>query len=367
MHAAKRIQTTAFWEEIAIIALAISFALLIGGVFVVISGHDPLRAYLALAKGAFWGWYNFGETLVYATPLILTGLAIALAYRCGLFNIGAEGQLIVALVSSAWIGTWPGVPTGLHAVLTLLGGMAAGAVWGAIPGLLKAKTGAHEVINTIMLNYLALYLSHYLVTKPLIAPPGVAPVTRTIARGAMLPQFLPPSRANLGLAVALLACLGVYWLLWRTTWGYEIRATGLNQEAARYGGIKVARTIVLAMALSGGLAGLAGAVVIQGVQHKFFDLFAFPGYGFDGIAVALLGRNHPFGVIFGALLFGALSNGALQMQSAAGIPKEIIGVVQGTIILFVATEQAFRWFVRARGRRRGYSATKEVEKIGASV
>ncbi|NLG83873.1 MAG: ABC transporter permease [Firmicutes bacterium] len=365
MLALKRIRTKPFWREIALIGLAISSALIIGGVFVVISGHDPLRAYLALIRGAFWGWYNFGETLVYTTPLILTGLSIALAYRCGLFNIGAEGQLIVAMVTSAWIGTWSGIPAGLHALLTLLGGMVAGGLWGAIPGLLKAKTGAHEVINTIMLNYLALYLSHYLVTKPLIAPPGMAPVTRTIARGAMLPQFLPPSRANLGLLIALLACLGVYLLLWRTTWGYEIRAVGLNQEAARYGGIKVARIIVMTMAISGGLAGLAGAVVIQGVQHKFFDLFAFPGYGFDGIAVALLGRNHPFGVIFGALLFGALSNGALQMQSAAGVPKEIIGVVQGTIILFVATEEAFRWFLRSR--RRKHSVLKEGEKVGVSV
>lgn len=339
------------WREAGTIFLAILAALLIGGLFVLFAGRNPFAAYAALARGAFGSWYNLGETLVYATPLILTGLAIALAYRCGLFNIGAEGQLIVAMIASAWVGTWQGIPPGIHALLALLGGMLAGAIWGGIPGILKAKTGAHEVINSIMLNYLAIYVSHYLVTKPLMVPPGTAPVTRTIARGAMLWQFMPPSRLNLGLFVALLACVGVYFLLWRTTWGFEIRAVGFNQEAARYGGIKVARAMVMAMAISGSLAGLGGALITQGVQHKFFDLFAFPGYGFDGIAVALIGRCHPAGVVFGAILFGALSNGALQMQSAAGIPKEIIGVVQGTIILFVAMEEAFRRLIRPRLQR----------------
>lgn len=343
----------------------ILLAFAVGGVFVLVSGRDPLLALFALVKGAFGSWYNLGETLAYATPLILTGLSIALAFRCNLFNIGAEGQAIVAMVAAAWIGTWRGVPPGLHAAFALLGGMAAGAIWGWIPGLLKAKMGAHEVINTIMLNYLGLYLSQYLVNKPLIAPPGTAPMTRTIAPGAMLWQFMPPSRANLGLAVALMACAAVYLLLWRTTRGYEIRAVGFNAEAARYGGVRVAGTVVWTMAVSGALAGLAGAVYIQGVQHKFFELFTFPGYGFDGIAVALIGRNHPVGVIFGAILFGALSNGAVQMQSAAGIPKEISGVVQGTIIFFVAVEQAFRWLILPRLRRSG--AAKEAGKCDAAA
>ena len=358
-------------REVAIIAATVFVALLIGGIFVFIAGRNPLSAYAALLKGAFGSWYSLGETLVYATPLILTGLAIALAYRCNLFNIGAEGQLIVGMIAAAWIGTWAGIPPVLHAVLVLMGAILAGGIWGGIAGVLKAKTGAHEVINTIMLNYLALYFSHYLVTKPLIAPPGTSPMTRTIAGGAMFPQFVQwffphsYSRLNMGLFVALLACLAVYLLLWKTTLGYEIRAVGFNQEAARYGGMKVSRTIILAMAFSGALAGLGGATVVQGVQHKFFDLFGFPGYGFDGIAVALIGRNHPVGIIFGAILFGALYNGAQQMQSVSNIPKEIIGVVQGTIILFVAVESAFRWLILPRYRKA--KAAKGAGKIGSAA
>ncbi len=335
-------------RELLIPVLAVVLALLLGAVLVLIGGKSPVAAYSALLRGAFGGTGNMAETLINITPLIFTGLSVAFSFRCGLFNIGAEGQLIMGQVVSAWAGfALAGLPAVVHMPLALLAGVAAGAIWGAVPGYLKARLGVHEVINTIMMNYIALYLSHYLVIGPLKAP-GPLPVTPTIAPAARLWRFLPPTRLHLGVILAVAAVWLVYCLLFRTTIGYEIRAVGQSQEAARYGGISVRRNIVLAMVISGGLAGAAGAVQVLGLQYKFLDIFSFTGYGFDGIAVALLGRNHPLGVLVAACLFGTLARGAILMQSIARIPKEIIGIVQATIVLVVAADEIIRRFIMPR-------------------
>ena len=338
---------------VALPLLAILVALVIGAVFMLFVGKNPLTAYWTMFYGAFGSWPNFGETLVYVTPLIFTGLAVALAFRGGLFNIGVEGQIVVAMLTTAYVGSaWAGLPGWLHGLTALLMGGVAGAAWAGIPGLCKAYRGVHEVISTIMMNYMALYLTHYLVMGPLLAPPGIIPATREIADAVKFWRFLPPSRANVGIFIALVCVVLVYILLWRTPLGFSIRAVGKNQEAARYAGMNVRSNVLYAMLCSGALAGLAGACQVQGLQYKFLDVFMFTGYGFDGIAVALLGRNHPIGVVLGALLFGSLTSGALQMQSVGGIPKEVIGIIQSVIILFVAGDEGIRRWVHPWLQRR---------------
>jgi simple sugar transport system permease protein len=339
-------------RELFIPVIAVMLALVLGAILVTLGGKSPAAAYGALVRGAFGGLGNLAETLINVTPLIFTGLAVALSFKCGLFNIGAEGQLIMGQIVSAWVGfSLTGLPAFVHMPLALAAGVAAGAVWGAVPGYLKARLGVHEVINTIMMNYIALYFSHYLVIGPLKAP-GPLPVTPTIAPTAKLWRFLPPTRLHLGVILAIAAVWLVYYVLFQTTLGFEIRAVGENAEAARYGGISVRRNIVLAMLMSGGLAGAAGAVQVLGLQYKFLDIFSFTGYGFDGIAVALLGRNHPLGVLAAACLFGTLARGAILMQSIARIPKEIIGIMQATIVLIVAADEIIRRLVMPRRRQK---------------
>lgn len=345
--------------------LALLFALSIGVMLILWGGRDPFKAYGALLVGSIGSLQGISETIVNMTPLVLTGLSVAFANRCNLFNIGAEGQFIVGQMGAAWAGyALQGLPRIIHLPLTLLFGILAGALWGAIPGILKAKRGVHEVINTIMMNYIALLLTHNLVTGVLKAP-GFLPVTSEIAPTAKLIRLLgwlsPTFRLNTGILVALGAAAFVFWLLWKTTSGYEIRAVGLNAEAARYGGISVGKNVVLAMTIAGGLAGMAGAVHVMGIQYKFIDIFTFTGYGFDGIAVALLGNSHPVGVVIGSLVFGALSTGASRMQLIAGVSKQIIVIVQAIIVFFVAAEELIRRFTeRSAHKAETIEAGREV-------
>ncbi len=347
-------------ERLVIAALAVLFGLMVGALFILWVGKNPLTAYAALWQASFGSWNEFGELLVSTTPLIFTGLAVAIPFRCGLFNIGAEGQFIVGQIAAAWAGvSLTGLPPWLHVSVALLYGFVAGALWAALPGYLKAVRGAHEVITTIMMNYIALYLVNYLVVGPLQGSPYL-PQTATIPNSAMLWRFLPPSRANAGFFLALLVAGLAYYILWKTTAGYEMRAVGLNPHAARYGGISVAKSTVLAMVISGGMAGLGGAVQVLGVQWKFYSLFAFTGYGFDAIAVALLGANHPFGVVAGAFLFGILARSATLMQTMADIPKDIIGIIQAVIIVFVAADRIIRGLLWGRSGRRRRARTGAV-------
>lgn len=270
------------------------------------------------------------------TLLTLTGLAVAVALQAGLFNIGAAGQLLVGALTAAWVGTQQGIPSPLHLPLTLLAGAGAGALWAYIPAWLKVRRGAHEVISTIMFNYIALYLTHWLVTERLKDPAGDAPQTAPIAPAAQLPllreEFL---QASWGLGVAVLMALGLWLVLYRTVWGYETRATGANRDAADAAGAPTARRMIQAMLLSGAFAGLAGAVEVCGVQYRFFE--GFPAeYGFDGIAVALLAGNHPALTLLSAYLMSALRSGAYHLHAETGAPKEIAIVVQAALILYVA-------------------------------
>jgi len=301
--------------------------------------------------------YPLTESLRVATPYIFAGLAVALGFRCGLFNIGAEGQYFIGGLASVFVGySVKGLPWFVHLPLALGAGMVGGALWAAVVGYLKAKTGAHEVINTIMLNYIAYRLADYLlqVGGPMARPGDFRPVSPEIEPSAYLPQFFPndPSiRINAGLFLALIMVAVVYWLLFKTTLGFEIRAVGANPRAARTAGINVARSFVLAMAFSGALAGLAGAHDILGVIHYMPNAF-FSGYGFDSIALALLGKSHPVGVLLSAFLFGFLRAGAQRMQGPpAFVPIDIVSILQALIIIFIAAPEVMRLIYRLRAPR----------------
>jgi simple sugar transport system permease protein len=311
-----------------------------------------IQAYAATGETALLlkAIYPFTESLVTATPYIFAGLAVALGFRCGLFNIGAEGQFFIGALCSAYVGYAFHMPWYLHLPLAVLAGALGGAIWGAIPGYLKAVTGAHEVVNTIMMNWIAFRLSDWLLTGPMMAS-GYRPVTPVIDDSAFLPRiFSDPLRFNAGFFLALAVAALVWWFLFKTTAGFEIRAVGLNPDAARYSGMSVTRNIVLVMTLSGALAGLAGASQVLGVDHWVGQGFS-AGYGFDSIALALLGKSHPFGVVLSAILFGFLRGGATRMQSMAGIPIDIISVIQGFVIVFVAAPIIIRAIFRLRAAR----------------
>lgn len=381
-----------FWEELSkssltLTILAIFTGLLLGGVLVALTTEEvyttfrtsPWQAiqtgvraawntYVALFTGSLGSpskivaalqggdpaairraFNPFFESLVQSTPYIFGGLAVALGFRVGLFNIGAEGQIFIGAITSVTAGIFlRGLPAIIHVPLALLAGAAGGAMWGFVPGWLKAKTGGHEVINTIMMNYIAFRLSEYLLNNFLKDPDKFVPISAPIQESARLPRFFAaPIRFHMGFFVALGMAWVVYWLLFKTTWGFELRTVGSNPHAARYAGMNIVRNTVLGMSLSGALAGLAGANEVLGVNYNLAVAFS-SGYGFDSIALALLGKSHPLGVVLAALLFGFLRNGAVQMQLRAGIPIDIISILQALILAFIAAPAIIRTIYRLK-------------------
>lgn len=374
--------------------LSIILALAIGAVF--IAAFDPVvweafgegfffglsmafsqvtQAYIALLEGSFGNpveivqgvttYFQTGDdrdfareirplldSLRISTPYVFTGLSVALAFRCGLFNIGAEGQYFLGGLFSTFIGySLTGLPIFVHLPLAVLAGFLGGALWASIAGFLKAYTGAHEVITTIMLNYIAFRLADFLlqVNGPMARPNDGRPVSPEVLPSSWLPQLFPNNSSisiNLGVILALISVFAVSYLLFRMTLGFEFRTVGANPTAARTAGINVGRSYVLVMFLSGGLAGLAGAHDILGVTRFMPNAFQ-SGYGFDAIALALLGRNNPVGVLLAALLFGFLRAGAQRMQTV-GVPIDIIGIIQGLIIVFIAAPELIRLVYRLR-------------------
>jgi simple sugar transport system permease protein len=414
------------WLSIRVPLAAVILALLIGAVILLISDVNPLDAYSALLKGAFGQTTQLRRTLEKATPLIFSGLAVAFAFKAGLFNIGAQGQLLMGAMASAIIGFMvTGLPPLVHIPLALLGGAVVGALYGAVPGVLKSFTGAHEVITTIMLNYIAINITDYLADGPLKdqSPLNVVARTPKIVESAVIPTYQPDltlglvmiflimimayilfflvlrnnhqknknkvlyffSRIGLvivsgvvigiliktllpnlytrpvtflnyniipvpiGFFIAIATCVVIWFILMRTSLGYEIRTVGVNPHAAKYAGMKVRLMIILAMVISGFLAGLGGSVETQAVVGRFQPGFNV-GLGFDGITIALLGRNHPLGVIPTALLVGAMQAGGNMMQFEAGVPSEIIDVIQALMLFFVAADMIVRWIIRAKAR-----------------
>ncbi|MEJ0097032.1 MAG: ABC transporter permease [Bauldia sp.] len=353
--------TRAEIEDVIIVpVLAVVLALVLGGLAMLATGVDiPTigTAFMALFQGSFGSVSAISETLTSAAPVTLCALGIALGFRAGLFNIGAEGQMLLGGLAAVVVGySFPDLPIYIHLPLALLAGALAGAVWAAVAGWLKAATGAHEVITTIMLNMIATQLTSYLLRNPPIQKPGRHdPISQSVVDSATLPHLLtwldPNLRLNAGVIIVLIMVALVYWLLFRTTLGFEFRASGLNASAARYAGMRSGLIIVVVMAIGGALAGLAGANQVLGVLGRASPGFS-GGAGFNGIAVALLGRSHPIGVLFAGILFGALDAGGRQMQVSAGVRIDLIAIIQALIIVFVAApllmRAAFPWAFQKR-------------------
>jgi simple sugar transport system permease protein len=370
--------------------LSIVLALVIGAILIVISDSEVLAtfsyitarpsdalqaswtvvssAYSDLFKGsivdpaALSAWLNgsgtwqaaftpLSETLTYAAPLVFTGLSVALAFRGGLFNIGGQGQAVIGTVTAALAGFLLPLPIVLNLIVALLAGLLGGALWGFIPGILKARTGAHEVITTIMLNYTAgLFLTWLILQKGIQDPNRTDAISKTVDGSARLPSFGGELRVNLGIVLAVLVTAAVAWLLNRSAFGFELRAVGANPAAARTAGISVARTYTLLMVVAGGLAGLGGATQVLGTAYALTPAVA-GNIGFDGLLVALLGRNRPWGTLLAAILFGALRAGGNRMQSYTGISVELVTVLQALIVIFIAAPALVKTIFQLRAAR----------------
>ena len=357
-------------KALLIPSLALLTALIVGAVIIAVTDLDALRefgsnpggalgdmfesigdSYVALAEGSVGSVRAISETLFAATPLIMAGLAVAVGFRAGLFNIGANGQIHAGGMVSLWIGITFSMPAIIHIPLAILGGIVGGALYGAIAGLLKAKTGAHEVITTIMLNFVALFMVTYLLKTSVFQKTGANnPISKAVADSAQLPGILGGSyRLHIGFLVAIALVFFTNWLLFRSSIGYEFRAVGHNPDAAKYAGMNVVWVYIGVMAVSGALAGVAGANRILGLA-PYEGQSDFAGQvGFDAIALALLGRSHPTGVLWAGLLFGALRAGGRQMQGAAGIPIDLVVVMQALIIVFIAAPALVRAIYRVKG------------------
>ncbi len=324
------------WLPVVSPVAAIALALLMGAGLIAIAGVSPLKAYSVLFSEALLNYYGIGNTLTKIAPLLLTSLGVLIALKVGQFNIGGEGQIYLGGLGSAVIGLYvQGLPALIHMPLALLGGFALGALWGFIPGYLKAMRGVNEVITTLLLNYVAQNLISYLVSGPMLEKNAPSPFSPPIAPSAQLPILLPQTQTHAGIAIGLLATVIVWILLAFTPFGYQIEAVGQNPIAARYAGIPVRRTIIGAMAAAGGLAGLAGAGEVMGLKYRLFENFS-PGYGFDAIAIAILSRGDLAAVVLISLFFGALRSGASVMQRSAGVPVTIVYAIQGLTVLFIA-------------------------------
>jgi simple sugar transport system permease protein len=358
-----------WWRGLVVPGLSVLLALIVGGIIIMVTDVDAWRvmgenpvaaigemlndvwvAYRALFMGAFGSVRAISETLFTATPLVLAGLAVAIGFQTGLFNIGARGQMFMGGLAAVWVGLHVDLPAVLHITLAILAAIVAGGIWGGITGLLKARTGAHEVITTIMLNFVAAFFVLWALKTPAFQAEGSnlpqsAPLPETVR---LPPIFGEQYRVNIGLIIALAAVLFVYWLMYRSTLGFEFRATGYSPSASVYAGMNVSFLLTAVMFISGGLAGVAGATMTQGLPPYTVTSNFAGTIGFDAIALALLGRSHPFGVAWAGLLFGALIAGGRSMQAVAGVTVDLVIVMQALIIVFIAAPELVRAIFRLK-------------------
>lgn len=354
-------------QRLALPLVAVAAALLVGAMMLAVLDADPIRAYRALFEGAFGSTAGITQTLVKATPLLLVGLGICIAFRASVINIGAEGQIILGAVFATWFAltfrTWPGW---LLIPATVVVGFVAGAFWGFVPGILKARMGVNEILTTVMMNAIALQFMNFMIRGPLIDPAGVT-AGQYLAQSEKLPEqvwlarLIPQTLLHSGLFIALALAIVTYVFLWRTTIGYRIRAVGLNPDASNYAGIRVPRYQALSLTLAGGLAGVAGAIEVIGVQHRLLDGVT-SGYGFSGIVTALFGGLHPLGTIPASFVFGGLLVGADKMQREVQVPSSLIQAILGLIVLFVVASQ---YWTRRRSSRTNDAPTTPAAALGA--
>jgi len=321
--------------SVLISVLAIVLALLIGGILIYFAGIDPIKAIPYLVKGSFGNRYGFGETLTRFIPLLFSCLSFAVAHKSGFFNVGSEGQLLMGAIGAVLVGAYiEGLPPVLHVTLAVLAGVLFGALWAGIAGVLKLFMGANELINTIMLNYVAVLLVEFLIHGPIKPADSYLYVSALIFDSARLPNILPKTPLHLGFVISLLVTAGVFYLVYRTPIGYQMRTVGANIRAAAYAGINILGVTTVAIILTGGLAGMGGAMELLGTQFKIVSGFS-QGYGYDGIGIAVMGRYHPVGIILSTLLFAVIRVGMGAMQRGAGVPFPLLNVIQGLIIVFV--------------------------------
>lgn len=337
-------------SELGLSLIAVALGVAAGALILAVTSSEPFVAYGAFWKGAFGSRRGIGETLYYGTQLILTGLAVAVSFRCGLFNLGAQGQILLGAMGAGWAGYWlQGLPPLLHVTVALLVGSVLGMLWSALAGYLRARLNMHVVITTLMMNYLVINFKLWIVgvDGPMKAP-GMIPASPPVLESARLPRIWSDARLHVGILIALVCVVAVWYLLFRTRLGYKIRAVGLSTTAAEYGGIEVARNIVVTMAISGFLAGLAGAIEVLGVNYRFSqDLTA--SYAWDAIAVALLGGLHPVGTFLAALLFGALSSGFTSTQGVADVSRDTVLIITALIIFLMVLIRSRKTTAVARG------------------
>ena len=317
------------------VVITLVLVLGVGSIAMLLAKVSPVDGFGALLDGAFGTREEIAETLVQTTNLLFPALGVALAFRAGLFNIGAEGQLILGGLFAGWMGAQFPLPAFLALPMVLVAGTLAGGAWGAIPGFLRARFGANEVIATLMLNVIAVLLATYLVGGPMAQPGGAAQETASLPHAAQLPNLVVDSRLTWAFVIALALAFALRWLLTRTRFGYELRAAGEAPEAARRAGIDLGRTALVALTLSGAIAGLGGATIVSGVLHRF-NTGLSPGYGFIAIAVALVGSLDPLWICLAALAFGMLQSGGVAMQAEAGVPREVVTLVEGLVIIALA-------------------------------
>lgn len=321
--------------SVLISILAIAFALLIGAILIYLAGIDPWKAISYLIKGSFGNRYGFGETLTRFVPLLFSSLSFAVAMKSGFFNVGAEGQLLMGAVGAVLVGAYiEGLPPVLHVTLAILAGVLFGALWAGIAGVLKLLLGSNELINTIMLTYVAILLVDYLIHGPIKPADSYLYVSAAVLPSAKLPIILSRTPLHLGFVISLVVTAGVFYLIYRTPVGYQMRTVGANIKAAAYAGINIVGVTVVALIITGGLAGMGGAMELLGTQFKIVPGFS-AGYGYDGIGVAVMGRYHPVGIILSTLLFAVIRVGIGAMQRGAGVPFPLLNIIQGLIIVFV--------------------------------
>ncbi|MCU9612043.1 ABC transporter permease [Caldibacillus lycopersici] len=332
-------------RNVLIPILAVILGLIVGAIIMLISGYSPILGYTALWNGIFGDLYTIGETIRQITPYLLAGLAVAFAFKTGLFNIGVEGQLIVGWFAAAYVGFSFELPMYLHIPLAILAAGLAGGLWAFVPGILKARLGVNEVVVTIMMNYIALHITNALI-RAIAGKDTSERIHETASlRNTFFEEITDYSRLHNGIFLALIAVVVIWFILEKTTLGFELKAVGFNQDASKYAGMNVKKNIVISMVISGFLAGLAGATEALGTFEYVSTKGGMTGIGFDGIAVAILGANNPLGVIFGATLFGALKYGSLNMPNEAGIPEEMVSIIIAIIIFFVACGFIFQLFL----------------------
>ncbi|PRO64712.1 ABC transporter permease [Alkalicoccus urumqiensis] len=343
------------WMGLLIPIISILLAFLAGAVIMVLSGNNPITGYAALVSGIFGTPYDFGETLQRMTPLIFSGLAVAFAFRAGLLNIGVEGQLIVGWFTAVIAGIVVDLPTLIHIPFAIAAGALAGALWGAVPGFLKARFEVHEVIVTIMMNYIAMHVTNSLIrTYFLESGQRTAIVNESASlESTFLSELTNFSRLHWGFFIAAAACVVMWFILWKMKRGFELRSVGYNKNASMYAGMSVKGNIVLSMTISGAFAGAGGAMVGLGTYGYANILPAFTNIGFDGIAVALLGASTSIGIFLAAFLFGGLQQGANMMQATAGVSPELVEIVIALIIFFVASGYVIRWAIDRIASRKG--------------